>query len=197
MILVLAWVFDITDQGIERTKPLAEGGADPTAEEARPARSIAVLPFLSIGEEKENEYFCDGLAEDVLIRLSRVQGIRVAARSSAFAFKGRHDDVRVIGERLSVATVLEGTVRRSGDKVRITARLVNTEDGYELWSGAYDRQLDDIFKVQDEIFTSGCRCLPVQSGPGRGLRDPTARDDGEHRSIQALSHGTPSVSPAQ
>ena len=156
VILILAWVFDITDQGIQRTQPLEEeregvstAGSAPDASPSR--RSIAVLPFANIGEEKENEYFCDGLAEDVLIRLSRVKGIRVAARSSAFAFKGKHDDIRVIGEQLSVATVLEGTVRKAGNKVRITTRLVNAADGYELWSGTYDRQLDDIFKVQDEI----------------------------------------------
>lgn len=156
VILILAWVFDITDKGIQRTQPLEEeregvstAGSAPDAPPSR--QSIAVLPFANIGDEKENEYFCDGLAEDVLIRLSRVKGIRVAARSSAFAFKGKHDDIRVIGEQLSVATVLEGTVRKAGDKVRITARLVNAADGYELWSGTYDRQLDDIFKVQDEI----------------------------------------------
>ena len=150
IILILAWVFDITDQGIQRTPPLENEEAP--VEVPRPSRqSVAVLPFSSIGEEKEGEYFCDGLAEDVLIRLSRVAGIRVAARSSAFAFKGKHDDIRVIGERLGVATVLEGTVRKASDKVRITARLVNAADGYEFWSDTYDRRLDDVFKVQDEI----------------------------------------------
>ncbi|HMB69132.1 MAG TPA: protein kinase [bacterium] len=123
----------------------------PSGDGARNAPSIAVLPFANMSSDPDNEYFTDGLAEEILNSLCRVDSLRVAARTSSFAFKGRNEDVREIGRQLGVRTVLEGSVRRSGDRLRITAQLVNVGDGYHLWSRRYDRKLEDVFAVQDEI----------------------------------------------
>jgi len=117
--------------------------------ESRPA--IAVLPFVNISSEPDNEYFCDGLAEELLNALSKIESLQVAARTSAFYFKGKQANISEIGSRLNVSTVLEGSVRKSGDHVRISVQLVNVADGYHLWSEKYDRQLEDIFDIQDEI----------------------------------------------
>jgi serine/threonine-protein kinase len=113
--------------------------------------SIAILPFVNVSADPENEYFCDGLAEELINTLMKLDKIRVAARTSTFAFKGRESDVRYIGQNLNVQTVLEGSVRKSGDRLRITAQLINVNDGYQVWSERYDRELADIFEIQDEI----------------------------------------------
>jgi len=114
-------------------------------------KSIAVLPFANMSADPDNEYFSDGIAEEIISALTKSADLRVAARSSAFSFKGKEEDVRSVGRKLGVRTVLEGSVRKAGNRVRITAQLMNAEDGYQLWSDRYDRQLDDIFAVQDEI----------------------------------------------
>ncbi|MCF8396340.1 MAG: tetratricopeptide repeat protein, partial [Melioribacteraceae bacterium] len=114
-------------------------------------KSIAVLPFVNMSSDQENEYFSDGITEEILNALAKVEGLRVTSRTSSFAFKGRNQDIRKIGEELNVSTVLEGSVRKAGIKVRITAQLINTLDGYHIWSETYDRKLEDIFEVQDEI----------------------------------------------
>ena len=116
-----------------------------------PAATIAVLPFANLSADKENEYFSDGLAEEILNALGGVPGLRVIARSSAFSFKGRQEDVRSIGKALSVGHVLEGSVRKAGNRIRITAQLVEVSTASQVWSERYDRQLDDVFAVQDEI----------------------------------------------
>ncbi len=116
--------------------------------------SIAVLPFVNMSADPDNEYFADGLAEELLNMLARIKDFRVAGRTSSFAFKDKNEDLRVIGQKLNVATVLEGSVRKSGNDVRITAQLVNVEDGYHLWSDSYDRKLDNIFVIQEDIATS-------------------------------------------
>jgi TolB-like protein len=113
--------------------------------------SIAVLPFVNMSADPENDYFCDGLAEELLNALAKVDGLKVVARTSAFSFKGKNVDVREIGRLLSVSVILEGSVRKAGDHLRISAQLINAVDGYRLWSERYDRQLADIFSVQDEI----------------------------------------------
>jgi serine/threonine-protein kinase len=113
--------------------------------------SIAVLPFTNLSADKENEYFSDGLAEEIINALTRIEGIRVTARTSAFAFRGIDQDVRTIGEKLNVGTILEGSVRRSGKRVRVNAQLVDTTNGFHIWSDRYDRELDDVFAIQDEI----------------------------------------------
>jgi len=113
--------------------------------------SIAVLPFVNLSSEKDQEYFCDGLTEELINRLSNVKELKVPARTSAFFFKGKEQDIREIGRKLDVNTVLEGSVRRAGNELRITAQLINIADGYHLWSDTYDRELKDVFSIQDEI----------------------------------------------
>ncbi len=115
------------------------------------APSIAVLPFVNMSADPEQEYFCDGLAEELINSLTKIKDIKVVARTSAFAFKGKTIDVREIGQRLNVEKVLEGSVRKSGNKLRITAQLINVADGYHLWSEKFDREMEDIFAIQDEI----------------------------------------------
>lgn len=114
-------------------------------------KSIAVLPFINMSADPENEYFSDGISEEILNALTHVDGIQVTARTSSFSFKGKNEDIRQIGAKLGVAHVLEGTVRWAGKKVRINVQLINTSDGYHTWSEVYDRELEDIFEVQDEI----------------------------------------------
>ena len=120
---------------------------------AEPAHipSLAVLPFANLSADKENEYFSDGLAEDIINALTQVPGLRVMARTSAFAFRGKEHDVREIGTRLNVETILEGSVRRAGNRIRVTTQLVKASDGYHLWSHRFDREMTDVFAIQDEI----------------------------------------------
>jgi TolB-like protein/Flp pilus assembly protein TadD len=135
----------------------------PAAAPAPPAgvKSIAVLPFVNMSADPENEYFTDGIAEEIINALTKVQALRVAARTSAFAFKGKNLDIRKVGEQLSVSTVLEGSVRKAGSRLRVTAQLINVADGYHLWSERYDRELEDVFAIQDEIAGNIVRALRV------------------------------------
>lgn len=128
------------------------------------AASIAVLAFTDMSAAKDQDWFCDGIAEEILNALTPLKGLRVAARTSAFSFKGKSDDLRIIGEKLNVTTVLEGSVRRAGDRVRITAQLSDVRNGYQLWSERYDRELRDIFDVQDEIAKAIAERLRVTLG---------------------------------
>jgi TolB-like protein len=202
--IVLAWAFDLTPEGVQRTAEAAPGelteiiaapaskrwpiglaaaagtalvlvggwlalgrpggtppasdpaflvqGSAPVAAHAESAAaSIAVLPFADMSEAGDKEYFSDGLAEELIDALARVEGLRVAARTSSFAFKGGGADVRAIADSLGVQTVLEGSVRASGDRLRITAQLIQASDGFHLWNETYDRELTDLFAVQEEI----------------------------------------------
>lgn len=130
-------------------------------EAARMTPSIAVLPFADLSPGKDQEYFSDGLAEELLNSLVKMQGLRVAARTSSFQFKGKNEDLRIIGQKLNVATVLEGSVRKQGQRVRISAQLIQVSDGFHLWSEAYERDLTDIFAVQEEIARSVAVSLRV------------------------------------
>ncbi len=114
-------------------------------------RSIAVLPFVDLSAEHDQEYFSDGLSEELLNLLARIPNLKVISRTSAFSFKGKNEDIRLIGEKLGVAHILEGSVRKSNNKIRITAQLIQVSDGSHIWSKTYDRTMDDIFKIQDEI----------------------------------------------
>ena len=117
----------------------------------QPANRLAVLPFVNISTDPENEYFSDGITEELLNALTKVDGLQVTSRTSAFAFKGKNTDIREIGIQLHVDRILEGSVRKAGNRVRISAQLINAADGYHIWSENYDRNLTDIFEVQDEI----------------------------------------------
>ena len=150
---------------------------------AIPAKSIAVLPFVNMSGDPRNDYFSDGITEEILDALAQVQGLKVAARTSAFAFKGKAEDLRKVGDVLGVATILEGSVQKSGDAVRITAQLIDARSGYHLWSQKYDRKLTSIFAVEDEISRAIADKLQVElaGGSGRSLVaqaeiDPRAHD---------------------
>jgi TolB-like protein/Tfp pilus assembly protein PilF len=167
--LVLAWVLDVTPEGIKVEKaPVGNkrmiaiaailallaigwywrGRPAPTAVDAR---SIAVLPFVNMSEDKSNEYFSDGISEEILNVLARVADLRVAARTSSFSFRAQEKEVPLIGRELNVRMVLEGSVRKQGERVRVTAQLIDASNGYHVWSQTYDRDLKDIFAIQDEI----------------------------------------------
>ena len=181
VVLAFAWVFDVSAGGIERTLPLRPAGlgrlplalavgvvaalaivpvvawhfarADraPAASTAPAGPSVAVLPFVNMSAAKNDEYFSDGITEEVINALANVDGLRVVSRTSAFAYKNKNLSVRQIGEELAVATVLEGSVRREGSALRLTAQLINAADGYHLWSKTYDRELKSVFAVEDEL----------------------------------------------
>ena len=127
-----------------------------------PSQSIAVLPFVNMSTDPEQESFCDGLTEELINALSKVSDLRVVARTSAFAFKGGSYDARDVGKKLSVRTVLEGSLRKSGDRFRITVQLINVVDGYHLWSERYDRELKDMFDIQEEISLAIVDALKVK-----------------------------------
>ncbi|TNE37289.1 MAG: hypothetical protein EP347_08360 [Alphaproteobacteria bacterium] len=133
------------------------GGADPAKKDrgaedvGGPYESIAVLPFVNMSDDAAQDYFSDGISEELLNLLAKQRGLRVAARTSSFAYKGNNKDIKEIGQDLDVDTVLEGSVRKSGPKIRITAQLIEADTGYHLWSNTYDRELNDIFVIQDEI----------------------------------------------
>jgi TolB-like protein/Tfp pilus assembly protein PilF len=191
IVLLLSWIFDLTPKGVVRTEPLGEGAPEVRKLARRGIdfvviavllgivgylayqqdffstggpgeRSIAVLPFVDLSAEGDNEYFSDGISEELLNSLVGIDGLRVAARTSSFAFKGRNEDIRVIGEKLNVRTVLEGSVRRAGDQLRITAQLINVEDGFHLWSDTFDREFNDIFTIQAEIAQSIVDALELE-----------------------------------
>jgi TolB-like protein len=136
--------------------------------------SIAVLPFVNRSREADDEYFSDGLADEMLNVLAKIRGLRVASRTSAFFFKGKDIDIPTVAQKLNVATVLEGSVRKSGQRVRITAQLVQAASDSHLWSQTYDRELDDIFAVQDDIAGSVVRAAIGAAGRA-GRRGERAR----------------------
>ena len=147
-----------------------EAGAGPhrtptESQKSAPAqKSIAVLPLTNMSADPENEYFSDGMTEEIINALSKVPGMQVASRTSSFAFKGKEVDVREIGQKLGVGTVLEGSVRKIGNRIRITTQLVSVENGYHLWAETYDRQLEDVFAVQDEISRAIVEALKLRLG---------------------------------
>jgi TolB-like protein/Tfp pilus assembly protein PilF len=150
---------------------------------ALPTKSIAVLPFVNMSSDQENVYFADGLTEEILSRLAEVRDLKVPGRTSSFVFKSQNRDLREVGSALGVANVLEGSVRKSGDRLRITAQLIRTQDGYRLWSQAFDRKLDDVFAIQEEIARAIAEALSVQlklrgeGKPERSTQDMAAYGD--------------------
>jgi len=135
-------------RSVSTPAPVA-GSEMPRAADERP--SVAVLPFVNLSADPEQEFFCDGMAEEIINALAQVERLRVVARTSAFAFKGKHEDMRLIGRALDVGAIVEGSVRKSGDRLRITAQLIDVCDGSHLWSERFDRRLEDVFEIQDQI----------------------------------------------
>lgn len=157
--LILAWFFDLTRHGFIRDPMDVQESAGEHTPFRPPAvtmsqPSIAVLPFTDMSSEQDQGYFCEGVAEAILNALTRVKNLQVASRTSSFQYKNKGGDIRKIGRQLSVRTVLEGSVQKSGDRLRVTAQLINVQDGYHLWSKQFDADLKDIFEIQDEIAKS-------------------------------------------
>lgn len=173
--VALAWVFDVEPSGIRRTpesapepvahpaEPLPEESGAEVAGDAR--RSVAVLPFVNMSGDPENEYFSDGIAEEILNLLTKLPQLRVASRTSSFKFKGKDIDIPEVAGTLGVGTLLEGSVRRAGDRVRITAQLIDVRTDSHLWSETYDRELKDVFAIQDDIARSIVAALEVKLTP--------------------------------
>lgn len=202
--MVMTWIFDVTPEGITRTEAaptsthaqrtryrvsfglllaigvlglawlLYERGVGPTVA-AGPRDSVAVLPFANLSGDPSQDYFSDGMSEELLNLLAQVPRLKVAARTSSFAYKGQNVDVRRVARELGVDTVVDGSVRSSGDRIRITANLVDAESGLYIWSETYDRQLADIFAIQDEIAAAIVQELKLELG---GESSPTAM--GQH-----------------
>lgn len=176
--LVLAWAFEVTPDGIR--KDSAGNAKSPAVAVVDTAPSIAVLPFDDMSEHGDQGYFCEGIAEEILNALCKIANLRVASRVTAFHLGGKGIDVKEIGKVLKVRSVLEGSVRKSGDMLRITVELVKTSDGYHLWSRQYDRRLEDIFEIQEEIADSIASALSVtlkrKSISARKPVDPGAYD---------------------
>lgn len=196
--LLMAWALELTPQGIRRATPAlpddaATLGARPDRPDPAPAipasegaapldpqKSIAVLPFADMSPERDNEYFSDGLCEELLNVLTRVPGLRVASRTSCFAFKGKDADIPAVAERLRVTHVVEGSVRKHGERIRITAQLIEAATDTHLWSDTWDRNLGDIFVIQDDIARSIVEALALTLNPGDApdatTRNPRAYD---------------------
>ena len=150
-------------------------GAAPKAENpAAAAPSIAVLPFVDLSPQHDQGYFSDGVAEEIINALAQVSGLHVAARSSSFTFKGTNEDLRTVAQKLGVANVLEGSVRKSGNRLRVTAQLVSAQDGYQLWSQSFDSELADVFAVQDQIASAVVAALKMKVLPA-ATSTPSAR----------------------
>ena len=179
--LVLGWVFDLTAQGIRATPGthrrryvimLVAAGVIisaaagfillPRVSTYKIDKSIAVLPFLDLSETRDQEYFCDGMSEEIIDALAKVEGLRVVARASSFSFKGKTEAVSEIGKKLNVENVLDGSLRRDGNRVRITAELINAPSGYRIWSDTYERELQGVFALQDEITRSIVDALKIK-----------------------------------
>ena len=192
--LILSWAYDLTSTGIERTKHLEgsddisqESTAGVSKEQESPldvqANSLAVLPFANMSDDPEQEYFSDGLTEDIITDLSLIPGLFVIARNSTFTYKGKSVDVRQLAEEMGVRYVLEGSVRKSANQVRVTAQLIEAANGYHLWAKKYDRGLEDVFAVQDELTKEIVTALDVELVSGeRGrhqrsrVKNPEARE---------------------
>ncbi|MFB3111384.1 MAG: protein kinase [Gemmatimonadales bacterium] len=148
-------------EALTRTDAVTPTTATPVVAQVPAEPSIAVLPFTNMSPDPENEYFSDGMSEEIINALTQLKGLRVAARTSSFSFKGKSVDIADVGAKLKVETVLEGSVRKAGNKLRIAAQLISVADGYHLWSERYDREMDDVFAIQDEIATAIAEKLKV------------------------------------
>jgi TolB-like protein/Tfp pilus assembly protein PilF len=151
----------IPKRGYRLVAPVSAAKTSTSAAASAGRDSIAVLPFISMSADPEDEFFADGITEEIINALAQIEQLQVVARNSAFSFKGKYIDIRAVGKRLNVRTILLGSVRRAGNELRIAAQLINAEDGYHLWSDRYDRKVKDIFEVQDEIARSIAQRLKI------------------------------------
>ena len=196
IVVAMAWMFDAGPKGLERTAPLAAepppptpmpapvaepvpASATPTTPASDGRRTIAVLPFVNMSGDTENEYFSDGIAEEILNLLTQLPQLKVASRTSSFAYKGKETSIPAVARDLGVTTLLEGSVRRAGDRVRITAQLIDTGSDSHLWSETYDREMKDVFAIQDDIAHSIVKALRVTLTPQ------------ERRAIQSVATSDP------
>ena len=165
--LILAWALEVTPEGIRRTKKQRRKPVSVAKQTVSPQteHSIAVLPFADMSPEKDQDHFCEGMAEEIINSLARIPGVQVASRTASFQFKGTTMDIDSIGERLNVNTVLEGSVRKAGNHLRVTAQLINVGDGYHIWSEGFDRELKDIFGIQKEIAENVARAFKLTLSP--------------------------------
>jgi len=227
LVFILAWLFDVTSEGVKKTRTAGlltgtqnallfslmvmamsaigyvfydyysnvfttadSSGVQTLASQQRefvaPENSIAVLPFADLSEDSSQGYFSDGIAEEILNVLAKVSGLHVAARTSSFAFRAPDKDIREIGRLLNVATVLEGSIRKSGDRIRLTAQLINVADGYHIWSNSYDRKLDDVFAIQDEVASAIAAALVDSFG---GLEQKPASRSQDLAAFEAYRTG--------
>jgi adenylate cyclase len=187
--VVMSWMFDLGPRGVQRTRARSDVDPDPSAadiataaqpvlraaappDDAKPLpategsrRTIAVLPFVNMSGDPANEYFSDGISEEILNLLTKLPQLKVASRTSSFYFKGKEIDIPMVAMKLHVDSVLEGSVRRSGNRVRITAQLIEVETDSNLWSETYDRELENVFAIQDDIASSIVNALKVTLNP--------------------------------
>ena len=160
--LVLGWIYDITRKGVVRDRgPEALPEEVPTTKPSPGLPSVAVLPFADMSEAHDQGYFCDGVAEEILNTLTRINGLHVASRTSSFQFRSQSVDIKDIGKQLKVSSVLEGSVRKSGNRLRVTAQLINAENGYHLWSERFDAPMEDVFTVQENIASCIAKTLEL------------------------------------
>lgn len=183
--LILAWAFELTPDGARVQSAAEAGPVDAVEKDAVPAirkegfNSVAVLPFLNLSNNPENEYFSDGMSEELLNLLCKLPQLTVASRTSSFSFKGKNVDMGTVARQLGVDVILEGSVRRSGDRVRITAQLIDGHSDRHLWSEHYDRELKDVFAVQDEIAKAIVKALELSLSPAqqRSIRKLASTED--------------------
>ncbi|PYJ72559.1 MAG: hypothetical protein DME75_04415 [Verrucomicrobia bacterium] len=206
--LIIAWAFELTPEGLKRTKIADElpkksarsrawiyvvviagvisvslfflGRYTATSKQSvsveLSAKSIAVLPFVDLSQAKDQEYFCDGISEEILDALAKVEGLRVVARTSSFSFKGKNADMSEIAQKLNVQNVLEGSLRREGNRIRITAQLINARNGFHIWSDTFERELQGVFAVQDEITRSIVDALKIKLAVAPPVRTPESTE---------------------
>jgi len=169
--LVMAWAIELTPDGLKSDSAARQAAEDKAVADTTEKNekgsfdSIAVLPFLNLSNDPDNEYFSDGMSEEILNLLCKVPQLTVASRTSAFSFKGKDVDMGTVAKQLDVDVILEGSVRRSNDRVRITAQLIDSRSDRHLWSETYDRELKDVFAVQDEIARSIVNALELNLSP--------------------------------
>ena len=175
-----AWLYVIVISGAISASLFFIGRYSATSKQSGlievPAKSIAVLPFVDLSQAKDQEYFCDGISEEILDALARVEGLRVVARTSSFSFKGKNADVGEIAQKLNVQNVLEGSLRREGNRIRITAQLINARNGFHIWSDTFERELQGVFAVQDEITRSIVDALKIKLAVAPPVRTPESTE---------------------